>query len=263
MLRLSLWQWDRHLWKQEVISDLEARMLAPVSDLGPSSSPYERVKISGTYDFEHEVVLRNRRYENIPGVYLLTPFKINGSNQHILIQRGFVPLTVSDPESRKQFQRSPHDSFIALLKPTEAPKLRGFSSLLTWIDPTDPPAGPGHPWVDAWLRVDLLEIQKQLPYDLIPVFAELIDRDSGALTEDKIVRSDAGREEIFMMPIGGSPIRSKLDVDLSQFPKAQFKAVVPAGRHLGYVYEWAFLALLTLAIGVILQFRRYPKSGLV
>ena len=43
-----------------------------------------------------------------------------------------------------------------------------------------------------------------------------------------------------------------------QYPIPTYDITPPPDIHLGYVYEWAFMALLTLAIGIIMQLKR-PK----
>lgn len=256
MLRMSYWQWQRHLWKQGIIKDLEARISEPVADFNPPSdqqdpawdlAPYHRYRLHCEFLFEQEMVLRNRRDDNVPGVYLLTPCKLKGSEKIAIVQRGFIPLTYSAPEARKIFQKEREAVFVGLAKASDPQK---------FMAPNDAPAGPGHPWLDAWLRVDLDSIGKQLPYPILPIYFELVDRTDGVIKEDEVVRSDAGREEIFMMPIGRDPIVSPEAIDPSKYPIPAFNAVVPPGRHLGYVYEWAFMALLTLLAGLVLQFRR-------
>lgn len=264
MLRLGWWQWNRHLEKQELIRTMGQRLdltPVPLEDLIESNTNagskwdelnYRRAIVKGTYDFEHEVVLRNRRLDGAPGVYVLTPLRIQGHPEALLVTRGFVPLSVSSPEKRKEFQRPKETEFVALLKLPIPRKM---------FSPQDPPTGPGLAKVDQWLRVDLNALQKQLPYPLLPVFAEIMSLGDTKATEKKIVRTENGREELLFMGfkeqnVGLPDVRPGLE-----YPVPVYDAVIPPGRHLGYVYEWSFMALSTILIGLVIQLRppRYRR----
>jgi hypothetical protein len=42
----------------------------------------------------------------------------------------------------------------------------------------------------------------------------------------------------------------------AEYPFPAYDTTPPPDIHIGYVYEWAFMALLTFLIGLVLQFRR-------
>ena len=266
MLRLSYWQYERHLAKLDYIKLLSSRLNEPVT---PFNSLLERVNqegvytadnwepffrrrvaVSGQFDFSHEVVLRNRRYEGIPGVYALAPLKLEGSEYYILVSRGFIPLPYSPLEERKKFQRDAQITFTGLLKETVPPK---------FLAPSDPVAGDVKPWVDAWLRVDLANMQKQLPYKILPVFLEVMESGDVKGVEEKIVSSKSGRDEMFMLPGQESAIKSDQDIPAIAYPVPIYDTVVPPGRHQGYIYEWAGMAVMTFLVCLVLQLKR-PKS---
>lgn len=259
MVRASYWQWQRHQEKLKIIGQLEKNLQAPVIPLSEllkeaetakkSEIEHRRVAVSGVFDFEHEMILRNRRHEELPGVFVLTPLR-SENTPPVLVNRGFIPLEYSGPKKRVQFQRLASTSFTALLKRSERKRL---------FAPSDPEAGPNLPWVDAWLRVDLEKMSLQLPYKLFPYYLEkLPELPSGTPQEltSQIVRSKSTRSEMFSM-MGQVKIASSPGPDeLHRFPIPQVNTVIPPGRHLGYVYEWAAMAVATLLIGIVLQLRR-------
>ena len=261
-VRASYWQWERHLEKAQYVEELEQRIAEPIVPLGDllaegdnlQKLPYRRVSVYGEFDFEHEVVLRNRRYAEQPGVHVLTPLKIDGLQQRLLVNRGFSPMPHTDRSSRVVFQRTRFAILNGILK--EGGERRALA-------PSDPHSGDGRPWVDAWLRVDMHAIAAQLPYDLLPVYLEYspdIDNPSavdGAL--EGIVRSGAGREELLMLSARARANEELVEIALDHYPIPVFNTVVPAGRHLGYVYEWAAMAVVTFLICLVLQFR--PPRG--
>ena len=250
MVRLSVWQWDRHLQKQAEIEQMIQRLESPIIELSTASStlpvselPYRRVSVRGSYDFAHEMVLRNRRYEGRPGVYALTPLRLAGSDRVVLVNRGFVPMEQAQREARGEFHRAPEAEFVGLVKSPQTQRL---------FAPGDPPAGQGHPWVDAWLRVDIAAMNRQLPYELLPFYVEIMTApEEAGRAARTIVRSDVKREDVIFAALAPASAPASTD-----YPVPMLDAVIPAGRHLGYVYEWAFLATITLLIGAILQLRR-------
>lgn len=259
MLTASRWQWHRHLWKQKIIETLDANLNKPIEPLTSIVSSqnvdwpsiiHRRVSVTGEYDFAHETTLRNRRLNDAwAGVHALTPLKISGIEPatYILIDRGFVPLAKSSPELRKEFQKNVKASFVGLIKESTPRKI---------FSPSDPEAGPGLPWVDAWLRTDLDNIGKQLPYKILPVYLEVMENSDATDASEKIQNSADGRQEIFMMPKQGFVESHGMDAPDLNYPVPQFDTITPPGRHLGYVYEWASMALMTFCIGFIMQLRR-------
>jgi surfeit locus 1 family protein len=254
MVRLSYWQWERHQQKKAQIAMLDSRLaLEPVPLLPLIEDPsvqwdeliHRRVKFAGEFDFRHEVLLRNRRYRGLAGTFVLTPLKIKDSPYYILVSRGFIPLGASTPEKRRQFWIPRETEFTGLIKNGDIRK---------FLAPADPPSGPGQTWVDAWLRVDLPAISRQLPYPLLPIWVELMDNRSLEEVKAAIVTSSEGREEL--LSLATRAVMQEREVPTDMFPVPVYDIMIPPGRHLGYVFEWALMALGTLVATFILQLRR-------
>ncbi len=255
MLRASFWQWERHVYKQKYLKHLEDNINQPIVDFKDLiqsgnliDNKFRRVSVTGEFVFKEEMILRNRKLNDSPGVHVLTPLKITGTEHYVIVNRGFIPLKSSYPKERKQFQKTTSLSFIGLVKETVPPKL---------LAPQDPEPLPGN-WVDAWLRVDLEKMQKQLSYKILPVYLEIMDDPDPAKAEAKIMVSTDGRDELFFLPARLNKLR-ELEAS-SSYPIPAHSTVVPAERHLGYVYEWAIMALATILIGIILQLRKKREN---
>ncbi len=275
MARASLWQFGRYHEKQDYIREIEERLIqppTPLTDLLPPIAPssedatwdslsYRQVTVTGTFDFEHEVVLRNRRLEEQSGVFVLTPLKLANTEPptYLLVSRGFIPLAKAERSLRSEFYGEPERSFSALVKTSVQPK---------FLAPQDSSSGPGLPWVDQWLRVDIPAIAAQLPYPLLPIYLELMDAPLTAdsetsletLVKDNILESKAGREEMFFLG-AAKPLSGVSDIPSLAYPVPVYDTVIPPGRHFGYIFEWLFLSLLTLGIGLILQLRPPRRSN--
>lgn len=255
-VRFSYWQWDRHVEKKGYIQTLEHRLSEPpvlLSSLITNGSLdwnemiHRRVTVEGTYDFSKEMVLRNRRYQDAAGVFVLTPLHIKGTDKTILVNRGFAPLAYATEEGRKQIRRDPNASFEGLVKAPALPKL---------FAPQDPETGPNLPWADAWLRVDLAKMQNQLPYPMLPVSLEIMSIDPTKTTSESIVQGKSERDEMFVPSERMyAMVHIAKELHPHEYPVPVFDTVIPPGRHLGYVFEWGAIALFSVIIAFLLQLR--------
>ncbi len=94
-VRLGLWQLDRLAWRRALNAEVAAHITAPpvtVAMLPRDSAAmrYRRVLVRGVYDYPNEVVITQRIRGGSPGVNLLTPLRVAGSDSAYLINRGWV-----------------------------------------------------------------------------------------------------------------------------------------------------------------------------
>lgn len=256
----SFWQWDRHLQKQALIETLNQTLrlepipLTEIIEHPPtgSSLTFRRVKLSGTFDFSREFLLRNRSLEGRAGVHAITPLKIDGTSHAVLIDRGFIPIGREARDYRTRYQTPARVELFGLIKDSMPEK---------FMAPSDPPTGDGKPWVDLWYRVNIPSIQKQIPYPILPFYLETMEDPNDPLLASKIVREgSAGRNDVLMLA-GQKNVESfGMESPDAKYPIPAYDITPPPDIHLGYVYEWAFMALLTIGIGVIMQLKR-PKRA--
>ncbi len=170
-LRLGLWQLDRLTQRRAFnahyreTSTLPALTLtsAPAEDL--TDMEYRPVMVSGTYDFEHQVVLRNQVYENLSGYHLLTPLLLSDGTA-ILIDRGWIPLDGNaEPDSWRVYDQPGTVVTIngILRRGQTQPEIGSVA---------DPVLAPGQTHLKVWSLVNLQRIAEQLPYRLLPVFVQ-------------------------------------------------------------------------------------------
>lgn len=256
MIYASVWQWGRHTNKQLLIEHLHETLRQepiPLADLLSTQPAWEgltfrRIKTSGTYDFAHEVLLRNRNLEGRAGVHVITPLKIDSTEHYLLVDRGFIPLGREGQSIRTKYQTPQHVELFGLVK-NSAPR--------KFMAPRDPASGSGQPWVDQWLRVDISNLKAQLPYEVLPIYIEVMQDPNDPLLVSKIVREgSAGRNDVLMLAGQKSVENFGMDSPDVSYPIPTYDITPPPDIHLGYVYEWAFMALITAAIGLVMQFKR-------
>jgi surfeit locus 1 family protein len=208
---LGFWQLERRAERRAANARILARLEQPAlrldgGPLAPVEAALRRGIVRGAYDYDHEVVLRNQVHNELPGVDLLTPLRIEGSDAAVLVNRGWIPFEMSEPAQRAAFRTE-----------TGAVEAQGIlrraQTRPSRFAPADRTPGPGQAGLDAWLRVDIDRIQQQVPYRLLPVFLEQ-EADPQAAAQRR-------------------------------FPRPEPEISLSEGPHLFYAGQWfAFAALL-------------------
>jgi surfeit locus 1 family protein len=170
LARLGVWQLDRLEQRQVFNARVLAQIEAEPLDLNTGSIPpdlntmeYRQVSVVGEYDHEHQVALRNQVWQSRSGVHLLTPLKVQGSDDIVLVDRGWIPLEDIEPERWDQY-----------LEPgvvTVSGVIRASQQSPDFGKRVDPTPMPGES-LTAWHLADLERMEEQMPYDLLPVYIQ-------------------------------------------------------------------------------------------
>ena len=121
--------------------------------------------MTGALDNAENIIIENRPFQGRAGVELVTPLKISGSEQAVLINRGWIPLDQVDPDSRRAYDIEGEVTLEGIAYRTE-PQPSGY---LVMPDPT---LEAGQTRLDAWFRVDTEGIAGQLDYPLLPIYVK-------------------------------------------------------------------------------------------
>ena len=100
---LGVWQLNRAAQKQAIAQEMADRLAQAVLSgetlLGAFDAQalqHRRVSLRGRWLSDHSVWLDDRQMNGRPGLYLLTPLQLTGSEQAVLVQRGWVPRNFED-----------------------------------------------------------------------------------------------------------------------------------------------------------------------
>ncbi len=171
LARLGIWQLDRLEARRAFNARVSTQEAAPILVLNSTSlgdpgqmeslkgMEYRAVTVQGEYDFSHQVALRNQSWGNEWGVHLLTPLQIAGSEQSILVDRGWIPA-----EAFKSGDWSAYD------EPGEVTVhgiVRASQSKPDFGKKNDPEGV-----LQAWNFANVERIQAQTPYGLLPVYIQ-------------------------------------------------------------------------------------------
>ncbi|MDH5180713.1 MAG: SURF1 family protein [Gammaproteobacteria bacterium] len=94
-IRLGFWQLDRAEQKRSMQTRYEQRAQLPSFHLEPrvgdgDEMEYRRVYVRGIFESKEQILIDNKIHKGKVGYYVVTPLKMNGSNQYVLINRGWV-----------------------------------------------------------------------------------------------------------------------------------------------------------------------------
>ena len=94
-VRLGFWQLDRLEQRRARNAVVLAARSAEPMVLGPGRLGAEldqrRIRMRGEFDRAGEVVIRGATWDGGPGVRVVTPFRPEGTDTLVLVDRGFVP----------------------------------------------------------------------------------------------------------------------------------------------------------------------------
>ena len=98
LVSLGFWQLDRAEVKRTEMTERAAAFRAPVLDLTETtasltSHEFRRARASGSYDSEHQFYLDNTVEDGQVGYRVLTPLRLDGRDEAVLVDRGFVAIT--------------------------------------------------------------------------------------------------------------------------------------------------------------------------
>lgn len=226
LINLGLWQLRRLDERRALNAAILAGLNGPVTaltgaDVDPNALDFHRVTATGEFDNAQSIVLRNQPFDLRPGVHLITPLRLDGSNRAVLVDRGWIPSDDAGRETRQVYNETGRVTVEGIAAKSQ-PRPDRF------LVPTDPTPAPPETRLDEWFRVDIERIQAQVPYPLLPIFIKQ--------SPDKNAKPDT------------PPLRAEM-IDLSE------------GPHLNYALQWFSFAIILLVVYGTLLRREAKRDG--
>jgi surfeit locus 1 family protein len=175
MARLGYWQLDRLEKRRAFNARVQAQIDRPPLELSsPALTPdlvssldgmeYRQVVVVGEYDHDNEVSLRNQAWNNRLGVHLVTPLRIVGSDQVVLVNRGWVPYEDFTAGNLAKYGEAGQVEVRGVIRASQTRPEIGWR--------TDIVPRPGEPPLKAWNMINVPGIASQIPYPLLPVYIQ-------------------------------------------------------------------------------------------
>lgn len=190
-VNLGFWQLRRRAERRELNARIIARLgltpiPAPALPRDSSSLHYKQVRVHGVYDYAHQITLVDRSRNGSPGINILTPVRIPGTDTAVLVNRGWV--YAPDGVTADLSKWSEGDSVDAL----------GYARPLSVPYPGRPDMAH-HPGAYRW--IDLTMLKGAMPYPLFP-FAIVLE---GAGTEGAAVERAGAPPRVPPPPLDEGP----------------------------------------------------------
>lgn len=167
--RLGLWQLERLEQRRAFNAHYLAESTLPPLTLPANPDDdltkmeYRPIIISGTYDFEHQVALRNRVHNDLWGHHLLTPLILSDGTA-ILVERGWIPAESNQPSAWRTYDQPGVVTVRGIIR------LGQTASEIGGVP--DPTLASGQSGLEMWNLINVERIAQQLPYTLLPVFVQ-------------------------------------------------------------------------------------------
>lgn len=160
MVMLGRWQWGRYEQRSAINARIDASASASPVPFTPKVEEWTRVSVTGQYDPNLEILVRNRTVEGKVGFEILTPLLL-ADGTAVLVDRGWVPPHRDGPTVEPSFPPAPAGN-VTLTGRVRASESGARTELRN----------------GRWQarRVGVAEIAAKLPYQVAPVYL-LVDDD--------------------------------------------------------------------------------------
>ncbi len=165
-IKLGLWQYNKAMLKQELQSSYDSSLDSNALEFPDKfesldSWRYKKVKIKGSYDTKYQILLDNQVENNQAGFHVLTPLKIEGKNDYVLINRGWIAGGAL------------HTDIPVFTTPTQSVEVIGF----VWVPSKKIFTLEGNAekssWHQIWQNMDMDRYQKNVALNILPVVIKL------------------------------------------------------------------------------------------
>ncbi|WP_306119607.1 MULTISPECIES: SURF1 family protein [unclassified Roseitalea] len=175
LVMLGNWQVQRLAWKQDLLATIDARLDAPpvpaarIAELAADGGDIRYRPVEATGNFVHD---REQHFfathEGASGYYLYTPLEMEGGAV-VLVNRGFVPFDLKEPETRPGSLTEGTVTVTGLARERLAAKP-------SFIVPDNDPEKNVYYWKDWALMV---ERAGYAPEEVLPFFIDAFEGEAG------------------------------------------------------------------------------------
>jgi surfeit locus 1 family protein len=158
--RFGVWQLDRLAERRALNAELASRLTDPPASLAqlPSDTAlakYRRVVVSGTFDYDHEIVITGRSRQGAPGVWIITPLRLEDGGPVVLVNRGWVYSPDASTVDLARWREPEHatvEGFVAAMPARVHAEAQSQRNAM------------------AWRELDYARVSRELPYAVEPFY---------------------------------------------------------------------------------------------
>jgi surfeit locus 1 family protein len=162
--RLGIWQLDRLEQRRAFNAQVESMWAMDTLDLNQNvpadieKMEWRLVTVTGEYDFENQVAMRNQYHETVYGYHLITPLKFPSGT--VLVNRGWIPADGnSTPDDWRKYDETGVVTVTGQIRlGQEKPAFGGVAD--------------AEGKLDVWNNLNVERIAKQSPHPMLNVFIQ-------------------------------------------------------------------------------------------
>ncbi len=168
LISLGFWQLARAeekkeiLLKQQLSGAKKSIKFSSLIDLSSYRLRYRETEMTGQYDQQHQFLIDNQINNGQAGFFVMTPYKVDGMNKAVLINRGWIPITKD--------RRVLPNVTISTLTTAVKGRINNFPVVGIRLDGAEIPT---EGWPSIVQVVDSQVLSKKLGYSLFPFQIEL------------------------------------------------------------------------------------------
>jgi surfeit locus 1 family protein len=165
-IKLGLWQFNKAKLKQEIQTSYNASLdnealSLPVQLDNLDAWKHKKVKIKGHYETAYQILLDNQVEDSRGGFHVLTPLKIEGRDDYVLVNRGWIAGGAT------------HTDIPKISTPEELIEIVG----LVWVPSkkifTLESKAQKSQWNAVWQHMDLERYQNSVAIKVLPIVIKL------------------------------------------------------------------------------------------
>lgn len=156
--RLGVWQLHRLGERRAFNAQFEHRLAASPAPLDSipgdtALAKYRRVRVHGTFDYDHQFVITGRSRQGAPGVFIITPLRPDSGGRAVLVNRGWVYSPDASSINSSLWLEPERTTVEGFIQPLPARTSGGSQSA----------SNPR-----AWRELDYARATAELPYPIAP-----------------------------------------------------------------------------------------------
>ncbi|WP_235272730.1 SURF1 family protein [Methylotenera versatilis] len=169
-IKLGFWQYEKAQLKLKIQASFEASNKNKTPDLkdylsNSSILEFKKIQVQGEYKTQYQILIDNKVENSLVGYHVVTPLKIVGTDEYVLVNRGWV---------QGEKDRADLPTFET---PTGILDIQGMAwipsqKIFTLEDKAQIEAD-SKTWQPVWQNLDMQKYVKNVPIKILPIIIKL------------------------------------------------------------------------------------------
>lgn len=131
----------------------------------PEKLQYQKVSVAGIYEKKYQILIDNQVENGRAGFHVITPLKIIGSDQYVLVNRGWIA------------GKDKHTDIPMFDSPTGLLQVEGVawipSKKIFTLEGKSQNTSKNQSWQLVWQNLDMIKYEKIVPIKILPIIIKL------------------------------------------------------------------------------------------